>query len=277
MAGYQPREEIRARLLARIEAGELLLSFGAGIGLTAQIADRAGADIISVYSTAAMRMGGSPSLLAFLPYMDCNAHMWEMARQILPVVRSAPCVAGLGAHDPSLDLDAAIAQARELGFSGITNEPFVGIYGQYFADQLDAAGIGFSREVELISKAAKADMFSFGWAFNAEEARRMAAAGADVVGAMIGATEGGMTGAAAISPIEEATRDVEAMVAAAKEENENVMVFAHGGPFKDTDSVRYVFQRTGCVGYASGSSGERMPTESAVSEGIQDFRSLRRG
>ena len=42
-----------------------------------------------------------------------------------------------------------------LDFSGITNEPFAGLYGEFFAKQLEDAGIGFSREVELIKAAHK--------------------------------------------------------------------------------------------------------------------------
>ena len=119
-------------------------------------------------------------------------------------------------------------------------------------------------------------MFGFGWAFTPEEAARMADAGSEAVGAMVGATAGGLTGAAKVSSLDIATRDVEAMAEAARRVNPRALVFAHGGPFKDLDSVRFVFERTGCAGYASGSSGERMPTEIAIGQSISGFRSVRR-
>jgi predicted TIM-barrel enzyme len=49
-----------------------------------------------------------------------------------------------------------------MGFSGINNEPFVSMYGPFFADQLESAGIGFSREMELIRRAREHDLLNGG-------------------------------------------------------------------------------------------------------------------
>ena len=147
-----------------------------------------------------------------------------MAKSILPVVKSTPCIAGIGAHDPSVDFDSIIKRLEEYGFSGVNNEPFSGLYGKYFSEQLERAGVGFSREVELIKAAHKNNFFSVAWAMSNEEAARMAAAGADVIGAMIGVTSGGMSGASKTISLEEATDAVRQMIYAAKRENPDVMV-----------------------------------------------------
>jgi len=270
----KPRTEITEKLHAEIERGRMLLSFGAGIGLTAVSAERGGADLIGVYSTAVYRMRGIPSLAAFLPYGNANEHMWRMASEILPVVRETPCVAGIGAHDPQLDLTDAIERAAHYGFSGITNEPFVGIYGSEFAGQLERAGLGFSREVELISLASEAEMLTFAWAFTPEEARAMVAAGADAIGAIVGVTAGGMTGTFDAEPLDVATQQVGEIAAAALEANPATMVFSHGGAIADPASAGHVFEKTACVGYAAGSSGERIPTEQAVTGLVKDFKGV---
>jgi predicted TIM-barrel enzyme len=114
-----------------------------------------------------------------------------MAKVILPAVKHAPCIAGIGVHDPAIDIDKLVDDMLELGFSGVTNEPFVGIYGEDFAAQLESAGIGFSREMELIKRASKRDIFTVAWAFNPEEAHALAEAGADILGAHVGVTAGG--------------------------------------------------------------------------------------
>jgi predicted TIM-barrel enzyme len=274
MAKQYSRSEVIARLKEQVEKGKSLLLFGAGSGLTAKCAEKGGSDLICVYSTARFRMMGRPSLLAWLPYGDCNQHTFEMAEEILPVVKEAPCIAGVGAHDPTIDIDTLIDEVLACGFSGITNEPFAGMYGEAFGEELERAGMGFSREVELIKTAHEGDVFTLGWAFNAEEGRRMAEAGADVIGAMIGVTSGGFTGAGKTASLEESVKRIGEICGAVKDVNPDAFVVTHGGPIKDLESAEYSIRQTSAVGYVAGSSGERIPTEKAIVELTQRFKDI---
>ncbi|MFI5255609.1 MAG: phosphoenolpyruvate hydrolase family protein, partial [Candidatus Limnocylindrales bacterium] len=141
------RPEVQARLRAELDAGRPILMFGAGTGLTARCAELGGADLIGIYSTAFARMSGQPSLLGWLPYADVNEEVLRRTRDILPAVRSTPSIAGVGAHDPGRQHGLLVDDLARLGYSGITNEPFCGLYGPEFGAQLEAAGLGFSREV----------------------------------------------------------------------------------------------------------------------------------
>jgi predicted TIM-barrel enzyme len=274
MAVQYLRNEVVERLQAQSQAGQPLLMFGAGTGLTAKCADLGGADLVAVYSTAKYRMMGLPTLLAWMPYDDCNDCVKKMAQEIIPVVKKAPCIAGIGAHNPALNLEQIIDEMMLLGFSGITNEPFAGLYGEQFARQLEDAGIGFSREEELIKTARRMDVFTVAWAFNEAEARIMAEAGADVIGAIVGVTGGGLTGAKGVMNIETATAEVQKMCRAARSINPRVFVLTHGGPFADVDTAQYSIASTDADGYASGSSGERMPTENAVIEITRKYKNM---
>ncbi len=274
MAKRYTRQQVLERLRGQVEQGRSLLMFGAGIGLTAKCAELGGADLIAVYSTAIYRMMGQHTLMAFLPYSNANEHVARMAQEILPAVKETPCIVGIGAHDPSLDLERFLERMMDMGFSGVTNEPFAGIYGPAFAAQLEQAGLGFSREAELIALAHQKDIFTSGWAFNPEEARRMAQAGADVVGALVGVTAGGLSGSQQSQTLEEATEAVRAICRAAKEVNPEVMVLTHGGPFKDPATAEYSIANTEAVGYAAGSSGERMPTEKAIIEVTKAYKNI---
>ncbi len=264
MAKRYTRAEVLERLRNQLAAGKPLLMFGAGIGLTARCAELGGADLIAVYSTAIYRMMGQSSLLAFLPYSNANEHVARMAAEIIPAVKETPCIVGIGAHDPSLNQEKLMDDMLALGFSGVTNEPFAGIYGPAFAAQLESAGLGFSREAEMMALAHSKDIFTVAWAFNPDEARKMAQAGADVIGALVGVTVGGLTGAKKSLSLEEATDAVQAMCLAAKEVNPDIIVLTHGGPFKDPETAEYSILHSDAVGYAAGSSGERLPTEQAV-------------
>lgn len=275
MAKKYSRQQVRERLVHQVDTGKPLLMFGAGIGLTAKCAELGGADLIAVYSTAIYRMKGQHTLMAFLPYSNANEHVANMATEILPAVKETPCIVGIGAHDPSLNMESFLDRMMALGFSGVTNEPFAGIYGPEFAAQLEGAGLGFSREVDLIALAHRKEIFTYGWAFNPAEARKMAAAGADVVGALVGVTAGGLSGAAESQTLEKATEAVQRMYLAAREVNPDVIVFTHGGPFKDPETAEYSIKHSGAVGYAAGSSGERLPTESAVIEVTRSYKRMK--
>ena len=275
MSVQYKRGEITTRLRNQVKDNRALLMFGAGTGLTAKCADLGGADLVAVYSTAIFRMMGLPTLLAWMPYEDCNVCVKEMAQEIIPVVKTAPCIAGIGAHNPAINLERLMDEMMALGFSGITNEPFCGLYGEYFSKQLEAAGIGFSREAELIRTAHQKDIFTVAWAFDAEEARIMAEAGADVIGAIVGVTSGGLTGAKEVMTLEKATGEVQKICLAARSVNPEVFVLTHGGPFADAPTAQYSVAHSDADGYASGSSGERMPTEQAVIAITKEYKSIK--
>lgn len=275
MAKRYTRAQVLERLRGEVDQGKSLLMFGAGIGLTAKCAELGGADLIAVYSTAIYRMMGQHTLMAFLPYSNANEHVAKMSSEILPAVKQAPCIVGIGAHDPSLDMEGFLDRMMDMGFSGVTNEPFAGIYGPAFAAQLEEAGLGFSREVDLISMARKKDIFTSGWAFSPEEARRMAGAGADIVGALVGVTAGGLSGPGESQTLEQATEVVREICKAAKAVNPEVMILTHGGPFKDPESAEYSIVNSDAVGYAAGSSGERMPTEKAVVQVTESYKDIK--
>jgi predicted TIM-barrel enzyme len=268
------RQEVNRRLRAQLAKKKALLMFGAGIGLTAKCAEKGGADLIGVYSTAIFRMRGLPSLLAWLPYGNVTEDLIRMAGEIVPVIKNAPLIAGVGAHDPSLDLDSFLDRLAGLGFSGVTNEPFAAMYGEYFLKEMEKSGIGFSREVELIRAANRKDMFSVAWCMSPEQARQMAGAGADVIGGMIGVTTGGMSGTAESSSLDEAVDQINAIMEAARKVNPGILVLTHGGPLNDVETARESIQRTGAHGYAAGSSGERIPTERAIVAITEAYRDI---
>jgi predicted TIM-barrel enzyme len=268
------RSEVLERLNAQVEAGRAILMLGAGIGLTARCAELGGADLIGIYSTAFYRMQGKPSLLAWLPYSDANAEVVRHAQEILPVVRQTPCIAGIGAHDMSRSIDLLVDQCIQLGFSGVTNEPFASMYGPDFSAELESAGIGFSREVDLIAMAHQKDIFTIAWVFTPEQAVRMAEAGADALGAMVGVTAGGLTGAPKTIDLATATGLVQEMCEAAHRIRPDVLVLTHGGPFKDPETAAYSIANSDAVGYAAGSSGERVPTERAVIDTTKQYKQI---
>jgi len=269
------RSGVRSRFQARVDASEPLVLGGAGIGLVAKAADRAGIDALMAYNTGPFRMDGHGSLAGYLAYGDSNAMTIELARQILPVAPSTPVIAGIGAADPYRPFGTLIDQLIGLGYSGITNVPTAGLYDGEFRKHIDATNLGYGREIELIAECRRREVFTVAYAFSPQEASAMAAVGADVIGAHVGLTVGGFIGAKEAAALDEACERVAAMTAAAREANPDVWVVAHGGPFDVPENVQAVFDRVDVDGFLGASSIERLPVERAVQETIHDFRTLR--
>lgn len=261
------REAIIARLEARRGEGGAIVLAGVGSGITAAAAAAGGADLLATYGTAAYRMLGVPTALAFLPYDDANVLTLDMLPTIVERAGEVPVIAGLGAHDPRRSIAWLVEAAAEKGAWGVTNEPFVGIYGAALRAELEAAGYGFGREVTLLEAAGREGLLTLGWAFDDEEVRRLAGAGVDIIGTMAGIT--GSAGSAA-----DDMRRLGGMVDAARRERPGAMVLLHGGPLGDPAAVGAALLATGADGYATGSSAERTPVFAAVKETVRAFRDL---
>src|SRR5437588_11428983 len=96
------RERILARLRAQLAAGRPIVGAGAGTGISAKFAEAGGADLIIIYNSGRYRMAGHGSLAGTLAYGDANAIVQEMGeREVLPVVRETPVIAGVMGTDPT--------------------------------------------------------------------------------------------------------------------------------------------------------------------------------
>ena len=95
-----PRSTILARLRAKIEAGRPIIGGGAGTGLSARCEEAGGVDLIVIYNSGRYRMAGRGSLAGLLAYGNANEIVVDMAREVLPVVKDTPVLAGVNGTDP---------------------------------------------------------------------------------------------------------------------------------------------------------------------------------
>ena len=103
----------------------------------------------------------------------------------------------------------------------------------------------------------------------------MAEAGADVLVAHMGLTTGGSIGADTAMTLDDCVPLIQGMHDAAKRVNPDVIVLCHGGPIAEPDDAAYILERTeGVVGFFGASSMERLPTEVAMTENMQRFKSI---
>src|ERR1035438_7515066 len=117
------RGEYLQRLRSTMEAGRPVVGAGAGTGLSAKCAEAGGADLIIIYNSGRYRMAGRGSLAGLMAYGDANAIVVDMAREVLPVVKHTPVLAGVNGTDPFRLLDVFLAELKVMGFAGVQNFP----------------------------------------------------------------------------------------------------------------------------------------------------------
>ena len=264
-----------ARLRRTIAAGRPVIGAGAGTGISAKAAEAGGADLLIIYNSGRFRMAGRGSLSGLLPYGDANQIVVEMSREVLPIIRDTPVLAGVCGTDPFRRMEVFLDELARLGFTGVQNFPTVGLFDGVFRQNIAETGMGFDLEVEMIRLASERDLLTAPYVFDVEQARAMTEAGADVLVPHMGLTTKGSIGAATAISLDEATDRVQAMCDAAHEVNPDVIVLCHGGPIAEPDDVRTVLERTsGVVGFFGASSMERLPTERAIADQLRLFKSL---
>src|SRR5437879_5380808 len=269
------RDECLRRLRAQMAAGKAIIGGGAGTGISAKCAEAGGIDLIIIYNSGRFRMAGRGSLSGMMPYGDANQIVIDMAREVLPVVRQTPVLAGICGTDPFRIMKLFLRDIQAAGFSGVQNFPTVGLIDGSFRQGLEETDMGFELEVEMIREAHALGLLTCPYVFNEDEARAMASAGADVLIPHMGLTTKGAIGAKTALTLEQAASRVQALHDSAIAVNPDVIVLCHGGPSSEPEDAQYILRLTeGIRGFFGASSIERLPTETAITACVKKFKAI---
>lgn len=271
------RAAVLERLHAEVAAGRAIVGAGAGTGISAKFAEAGGADLIIIYNSGRYRMAGHGSLAGLLAYGDANQIVKEMGeREVLPVVRDTPVIAGVMGTDPMRQMDVLLRELRALGFSGINNFPTVGLIDGRFRTELEQTGMSFGKEVDMMRLAHEMDFFTIAYVFNEDEARAMAGAGVDVIIAHLGLTVGGSIGVheGTALGLTSAPERVQQIGEAAWSVRSDCLLLCHGGPIATPTDAAYVLTRSAAVGFVGASSMERLPVETAIAATTREFKAI---
>ena len=189
---------------------------GAGTGLSAKCEEAGGIDLIIIYNSGRYRMAGRGSAAGLLAYGNANEIVKDMAREVLPVVKHTPVLAGVNGTDPFVLMPQFLAELKAMGFSGVQNFPTIGLFDGVMRVSFEETGMGYGLEVEMIAEAHRQDLLTTPYVFNPDEAVAMARAGADIVVAHMGVTTGGEVGARAAKSLDQCVNEIEAIAEAAR-------------------------------------------------------------
>jgi len=269
------RQAILDRFGDMIERGTPIVGGGAGTGLSAKWEEAGGIDLIVIYNSGRYRMAGRGSLAGLLAYGNANEIVVDMAREVLPVVKHTPVIAGVNGTDPFYIPEVFLAELGRLGFAGVQNFPTVGLIDGVFRQNLEETGMSFQLEVDMIAKAHELDLLTTPYVFSAPDALAMTEAGADVIVCHMGLTTGGSIGAETAKTLDDCVALIDEWAAAARAFRPDVIVLRHGGPIATPADAEYVLRRAdGIHGFYGASSMERLPVEQALKSQTEQFKAM---
>jgi predicted TIM-barrel enzyme len=266
------RTTILDTLRAKIAAGKPIIGGGAGTGISAKCEEAGGIDLIVIYNSGRYRMAGRGSLAGLLAYGNANDIVLELAREVLPVVKKTPVLAGINGTDPFTNWDSFLRRIKDEGFAGVQNFPTVGLIDGMFRANLEETGMGYALEVDAVEKSRNMDLLTTPYVFNPDDARAMTKAGADILVAHMGLTTAGSIGAQTAKSLDDCVTLINAIAAAARSVRSDVIMLCHGGPIAMPQDARYVLQKCKDIqGFYGASSMERLPTETAIKAQVEEF------
>jgi two-component system, NtrC family, response regulator AtoC len=164
-------------------------------------------------------------------------------------------------------------RAREHGISGITNFPTVGFIDGTFRAHMENSGLGFQCEIDLLAKARSMGLLTVGFCLSVEEAVAMARVPVDIFCLNLGFAEvkpGDSTEHQA--RLDEAILFIKKAIAGVKRIQKRPYCVVFGGPILYPQDTALVYQRTEALGYIGGSTIERFPTETSITQTVTEFR-----
>ena len=268
----ESRASILKRFRQKVASGRAIVGGGAGTGLSAKCEEAGGIDLIVIYNSGRYRMAGRGSLSGYLPIGDANQVVQDLGREVLTVVRKTPVLAGVFASDPFRHMPLLLEDLKRQGFAGIQNFPTMCLIDGQFRQNLEETGYRYDNEVEVVRLAREMDLLTTPYCSNAEEAEKMATAGADIIVAHMGLTTGGTIGAETAMTLDDCVPRIKDIIAAASKKRDDVLFLCHGGPIAEPDDAAFILERVpGIHGFYGASSMERLPTERAMKAQIEAF------
>jgi DNA-binding NtrC family response regulator len=249
--------------------------FGASIGSgSAAIAvKQGGADFLLVGNVGRLRMMGAPSCTCHLPLRDSNELTVGFARSEILTAVDLPIFLGVAACDPRLDVRGIVQSVGAWGFEGLANFPTSTQLTGPYRIALEAAGLGFSRELEMLARAKEEGLSVLGYAREPDEIDRLAAIHADLICIQL-KPQLSVTASSSLPELEMAANLARPIIAAARKRSPKTLYLCGGSAISDPEKMLHLCDLMTADGYIGGSTIDQLPVESSIEDRVAAFKAV---
>ncbi|TCU31333.1 phosphoenolpyruvate hydrolase family protein [Rhizobium azibense] len=269
------RADIVATLKATISKPKsTLVGAAVGTGMAVQAASRGGADFILALNAGRLRSMGAPSIFSLLALRKSNDFVLDFAQsEILPFAK-VPVFFGASAFDPRCSIETELERIAHGGFGGIVNFPTcIFLDGRFRAD-IEAAGLGFQRELEMLRAAQDRGMATLAYVRTVTEAQQAAAARVDIINLNLGWNVGGSVGSRTGLSLTQAAEYAKIAFRQIRAISGDIICVLEGGPIVSPDQMYEVLAVSKADGYIGGSTIDRVPLEATMEQTTSAFKSV---
>ncbi|MCZ4093670.1 phosphoenolpyruvate hydrolase family protein [Ensifer psoraleae] len=274
-APVHARAEIVATLKATLgKPNTTLVGAAIGTGMAAQAASRGGADFILALNAGRLRSMGAPSIFSLLALRNSNDFVLGFAQpEILPFAK-VPVFFGASAFDPRCSIEAELERIADAGFGAIVNFPTsIFLDGRFRAD-IERAGLGFQRELEMLRAAQRRNMATLAYVRTVAEAQQAATAGVDIINLNLGWNVGGTVGSRTALSLRQAAEYAKIIFRQIRAISQDTLCVLEGGPIVSPDQMYEVSALSKADGYIGGSTIDRVPLEASMEQITSAFKSV---
>ena len=243
-----------------------------GSGLTAHAAERAGADFLLAINAGRIRNMGAPSVASILPIIDATELTIGFAKTEVLSQVTVPVYLGVSLYGHSNDPQEIAQQAASHGFAGIVNFPTSIHFSSSMQRILTRANRGIEQEVAVLEAAKKLGLKTILYCANRSQARMGADAGLDKILLNFGWNSGGEYGHKKKLSLEEVAIQTRETARLVKRINPEVSLLLEGGPIVTAKDLSFIAQKVEFDGYIGGSTIDRLPMESTITDLIASYR-----
>ncbi|WP_026187605.1 sigma-54-dependent Fis family transcriptional regulator [Ensifer sp. BR816] len=269
------RAEIVATLKSTLDKpNTTLVGAAIGTGLAAQAASRGGADFILALNAGRLRSMGAPSIFSLLALRSSNDFVLDFAQsEILPHAK-VPVFFGASAFDPRCSIEAELERIADAGFGAIVNFPTAIFLDGRFRADIERAGLGFQRELEMLRAAQRRSMATLAYVRTVAEAQQAAEAGVDIINLNLGWNVGGTVGSRSGLSLTQAAEYAKIVFRRIRSISEDTLCVLEGGPIVSPDQMYEVSAVSKADGYIGGSTIDRVPLEASMEQITSAFKSV---
>lgn len=274
-AAVHGRSEIIATLKTTLgKPNTTLVGAAIGTGLAAQAASRGGADFILALNAGRLRSMGAPSIFSLLALHHSNDFVMDFAKsEILPSAK-IPVFFGACACDPRRTIEAEVERIADAGFGGIVNFPTSIFLDGRFRGDIEAAGLGFRRELEMLRAAQRRGISTLAYVRTMAEAQQAAQAEVDIINLNLGWNVGGSVGGRSGLSLSQAAEFAKIVFRQIRAISADVLCVLEGGPIVSPEQMYEVLAISRADGYIGGSTIDRVPLEASMEQVTSAFKSV---
>ena len=245
-----------------------------GSGQVTSAAAKSEADILFVLNAGFYRSGmGTGSLASFMPYGNANDQTETILKQyVLPHSPKVPIVAGVMASDPTVDLQVRLERLKELGVQGIANWPSLGASDARFREAIEAEEFTVADEAAMLAKARGLGLYSFGFAYTADDARIFARSGVDAVVVVLGLTKAFTDIYERRDQVQHNLKQLNHILDVVRKERAGLKCLVIGDALSTPEDIEQLRRQAAIDGFVGGSTFDRLPVESIISTTIRRFK-----